>query len=181
MKNKNTTPVMKQFWDAKKAHPDSIMLFRMGDFYETFHDDAIKASKILGIVLTKRGAGSNSETKLAGFPHHALDTYLPKLVRAGQRVAICDQLENPKDVKVAYQESLYAYQKIINEYSSNAIRDIIKQMNNNNSFNKAFKDILDIELSDHYEFFSSEYNEEIKQIKLIIKVLLIKCLIFIKG
>ena len=75
------------------------MLFRVGDFYEAFGDDAVKAARILGIILTKRGAGSSSETELAGFPHHSLNTYLPKLVRAGCRVAICDQLEDPKVAK----------------------------------------------------------------------------------
>jgi len=96
---KKVTPLMKQYNKIKEKYPDALLLFRVGDFYETFHDDAIKASKILGIVLTKRGAGSNSETKLAGFPHHSLNTYLHKLVKAGERVAICDQLEDPKTTK----------------------------------------------------------------------------------
>ena len=90
---------MKQYRDIKSKYPDSVLLFRVGDFYETFHEDAIIASKVLGIILTKRGAGSNSETKLAGFPYHSLDTYLHKLVKAGHRVAICEQLENPKLTK----------------------------------------------------------------------------------
>nr|WP_210486919.1 DNA mismatch repair protein MutS [Rufibacter aurantiacus] len=90
---------MKQYNAIKAKHPGALLLFRVGDFYETFGEDAIKASKILGIMLTKRGNGSASETALAGFPHHSLDTYLPKLVRAGERVAICDQLEDPKTVK----------------------------------------------------------------------------------
>lgn len=90
---------MKQYNQIKGKHPDAILLFRVGDFYETFGQDAIKAARILGILLTKRGAGSTSETELAGFPHHSLHTYLPKLVRAGQRVAICDQLEDPKRTK----------------------------------------------------------------------------------
>ena len=93
------TPLMKQYNAIKKKHPQAMLLFRVGDFYETFGQDAITASKILGIVLTKRGAGSASEIELAGFPHHSMDTYLPKLVRAGQRVAICDQLEDPKLTK----------------------------------------------------------------------------------
>ena len=93
------TPLMKQYNQIKAKHPQALLLFRVGDFYETFGQDAVVASKILGIVLTKRGAGSTSETELAGFPHHSLDTYLPKLVRAGQRVAICDQLEDPKMTK----------------------------------------------------------------------------------
>lgn len=90
---------MKQYNQIKAKYPDAILLFRVGDFYETFGQDAVRAAKILGILLTKRGAGSTSETELAGFPHHSLHTYLPKLVRAGQRVAICDQLEDPKLTK----------------------------------------------------------------------------------
>lgn len=93
------TPLMKQYNEIKTKYPDACLLFRVGDFYETFGEDAIRASKILGIVLTKRGAGSDSETALAGFPHHSLNTYLPKLVKAGLRVAICDQLEDPKMTK----------------------------------------------------------------------------------
>jgi|TARA_B110000240_G_C13512203_1_gene460364 DNA mismatch repair protein MutS len=96
---KKVTPLMKQYNKIKDKYPDALLLFRVGDFYETFHEDAVKTSKILGIVLTKRGAGSNSETKLAGFPHHSLNTYLHKLVKAGERVAICDQLEDPKTTK----------------------------------------------------------------------------------
>ena len=90
---------MKQYNQIKGKYPDALLLFRVGDFYETFGQDAVKASKILGIILTKRGAGSSSETELAGFPHHSLQTYLPKLVKAGERVAICDQLEDPKMTK----------------------------------------------------------------------------------
>ena len=90
------TPLMRQYFEIKKKHPDAILLFRVGDFYETFSDDAITASEILGITLTRRANGSAQYVELAGFPHHALDTYLPKLVRAGKRVAICDQLEDPK-------------------------------------------------------------------------------------
>ena len=96
---KKETPLMKQYRDIKSKYPDSFLLFRVGDFYETFHEDAVVASKVLGIILTKRGAGSNSETKLAGFPYHSLDTYLHKLVKAGHRVAICEQLENHKLTK----------------------------------------------------------------------------------
>ena len=90
---------MRQYYKIKEKYPDALLLFRVGDFYETFHEDAVKASNILGIILTKRGAGSNSETKLAGFPHHSLNTYLHKLVKAGERVAICEQLEDPKQTK----------------------------------------------------------------------------------
>ncbi len=91
------TPMMKQFFSMKAEHPDALMLFRCGDFYETYCEDAIEASRILGITLTRRNNGGNSgSAEMAGFPHHALDTYLPKLIRAGKRVAICDQLEDPK-------------------------------------------------------------------------------------
>ena len=93
------TPLMKQYLEMKQKHPDAILLFRVGDFYETFSDDAIAASEILGITLTRRANGSAQHVELAGFPHHALDTYLPKLVRAGKRVAICEQLEDPKLTK----------------------------------------------------------------------------------
>ena len=93
------TPLMKQYNQVKAKHPDAVLLFRVGDFYETFSDDAIRASEILGITLTRRANGAASYVELAGFPHHALDTYLPKLVRAGLRVAICEQLEDPKTAK----------------------------------------------------------------------------------
>ncbi len=93
------TPLMKQYYAIKREHPGALLLFRVGDFYETFGEDAIRAAKILDITLTKRGNGAAAETALAGFPHHALDTYLPRLVRAGERVAVCDQLEDPKYAK----------------------------------------------------------------------------------
>ena len=93
------TPLMKQFFAVKAQHPEAILLFRVGDFYETFGDDAVVASKVLGIVLTKRANGSAQHVELAGFPHHSIDTYLPKLVRAGYKVAVCDQLEDPKLTK----------------------------------------------------------------------------------
>jgi len=93
------TPMMKQFLDLKAKHPDAVMLFRCGDFYETYSTDAIIAAEILGITLTKRANGKGKTVEMAGFPHHALDTYLPKLIRAGKRVAICDQLEDPKTTK----------------------------------------------------------------------------------
>ena len=98
-KSVKETPLMKQYNEIKRKYPDACLLFRVGDFYETFGEDAIRASKILGITLTKRGAGSDTETALAGFPHHSINTYLPKLVKAGLRVAICDQLEDPKMTK----------------------------------------------------------------------------------
>ena len=93
------TPLMKQYYEVKGKHPDAVLLFRVGDFYETYSDDAVKASKILGITLTKRSNGGGTSTEMAGFPYHAIDTYLPKLVRAGQRVAICEQLEDPSKTK----------------------------------------------------------------------------------
>lgn len=98
-KEGNETPLMKQYYSTKAKYPDAILLYRMGDFYETFGEDAITTSRILGITLTKRSSGSPGTVELAGFPHHAIDTYLPKLVRAGQRVAICEQLEDPKKTK----------------------------------------------------------------------------------
>ena len=98
-KPKKVTPLMKQYNAIKNRYPDAMLLFRVGDFYETFGEDAKKAAGVLGITLTKRGAGSETETALAGFPHHSLNTYLPKLVKAGMRVAICDQLEDPKMTK----------------------------------------------------------------------------------
>lgn len=100
------TPLMKQYFEIKSRHPDAILLFRVGDFYETFSDDAIDAAEILGITLTRRGNGTAQFVELAGFPHHALDTYLPKLVRAGRRVAICDQLEDPKQTKTLVKRGI---------------------------------------------------------------------------
>ena len=97
-KKKSVTPLMKQYNSIKAKYPDALLLFRVGDFYETFGEDAVKAAGILGIILTNRNNGSE-RTELAGFPHHSLNTYLPKLVKAGCRVAICDQLEDPKSVK----------------------------------------------------------------------------------
>ena len=97
---------MRQYNEIKAKHPDALILFRVGDFYETFGEDAIKASRILGIVLTKRANGAASHIELAGFPHHSLDAYLPKLVRAGERVAICDQLEDPKLTKTIVKRGI---------------------------------------------------------------------------
>ena len=93
------TPMMKQFYDLKAKNPDAILLFRCGDFYETYAKDAVTAAQVLGITLTRRNNKEQSATEMAGFPHHALDTYLPRLIRAGFRVAICDQLEDPKLTK----------------------------------------------------------------------------------
>ncbi|MEL6673590.1 MAG: DNA mismatch repair protein MutS [Bacteroidota bacterium] len=98
-KEKKETPLMRQYFAIKAKYPGTVLLFRVGDFYETFGEDAIEVSKVLGIVLTKRANGAASHVELAGFPHHSLDTYLPKLVRAGKRVAVCDQLEDPKQAK----------------------------------------------------------------------------------
>ncbi len=100
------TPLMKQYFEIKSKHPDAILLFRVGDFYETFSQDAIDAAEILGITLTRRANGAAQFVELAGFPHHALDTYLPKLVRAGKRVAICDQLEDPKQTKTLVKRGI---------------------------------------------------------------------------
>src|SRR5512136_2529410 len=94
-----STPLMRQYAQVKAKYPGTILLFRMGDFYETFEEDAKITARVLGITLTKRGNGAAGETPLAGFPHHALDAYLPKLLRAGYRVAICEQLEDPKFAK----------------------------------------------------------------------------------
>ena len=101
-KDDGLTPMMRQFYSFKEANPDALLLFRCGDFYETYADDAVEAAKILGITLTRRSNGKNANgaaCEMAGFPYHALDTYLPKLIRAGKRVAICDQLEDPKLTK----------------------------------------------------------------------------------
>ncbi len=140
------TPLMLQYNTIKAKYPGALLLFRVGDFYETFGQDAVKASGILGIVLTKRGNGSGTHTELAGFPHHSLDTYLPKLVRAGQRVAICDQLEDPKTTKTIVKRGVTELITPGVSYSDN----IIQQNTNNylaslyfekNSFGIAFIDI----------------------------------------
>ena len=108
MAKEGLTPMMKQFYDLKAKHPDALLLFRCGDFYETYAQDAVEASAILGITLTRRNNGKEHmpSTEMAGFPHHALDTYLPKLVRAGRRVAICDQLEDPKLTKTLVKRGI---------------------------------------------------------------------------
>jgi DNA mismatch repair protein MutS len=118
---------MQQYNSIKVKYPGTLLLFRVGDFYETFGEDAIKAADILGIVLTKRGAGSTSETELAGFPHHSIETYLPKLVRAGQRVAICDQLEDPKTAKSIVKRGVTQLVTPGVSYSDN----IVQQKSNN--------------------------------------------------
>ncbi len=118
---------MQQYNSIKAKYPGALLLFRVGDFYETFGEDAVKAAGILGIVLTKRGSGSESETELAGFPHHSLETYLPKLVRAGQRVAICDQLEDPKTTKTIVKRGVTELVTPGVSYSDN----IVQQKSNN--------------------------------------------------
>tara|TARA_B000000477_G_scaffold124548_1_gene132553 strand:- start:2297 stop:4882 length:2586 start_codon:yes stop_codon:yes gene_type:complete len=134
---KKITPLMKQYNAIKAKYPDALLLFRVGDFFETFGKDAIKMSKILDIILTKRGAGSQSETELAGFPHHSLNLYLPKLVKAGLRVAICDQLEDPKKTKKIVKRGvtelitpgLASVDGVLNPKSNNFLASIF--MNNN--------------------------------------------------
>src|SRR6266542_691577 len=96
MATETQTPLMRQYSKIKSKYPDTILLFRMGDFFETFENDAVITSKVLGITLTKRANGAASDVNLAGFPHHALDNYLPKLVKAGYKVAVCEQLEDPR-------------------------------------------------------------------------------------
>ncbi len=105
-KNVVETPLMRQYFKIKEQNPDAVLLFRVGDFYETYSDDAVAAAEILGITLTKRANGVAASVEMAGFPHHALDNYLPKLVRAGKRVAICDQLEDPKQTKTLVKRGI---------------------------------------------------------------------------
>lgn len=132
------TPLMKQYNSIKAKYPDAILLFRVGDFYETFGEDAVKTSKVVGIVLTKRANGSASHIELAGFPHHSLDSYLPKLVRAGYRVAICDQLEDPKMVKGIVKRGITEMvtpgvsfnDKILNHQQNNFLASIHFEKNN---------------------------------------------------
>jgi DNA mismatch repair protein MutS len=124
---KKETPLMQQYNRIKVKYPGTLLLFRVGDFYETFGEDAVKASDVLGIVLTKRGAGSTSEVALAGFPHHSLETYLPKLVRSGLRVAICDQLEDPKTTKTIVKRGVTQLVTPGVSYNDN----IVQQKSNN--------------------------------------------------
>src|ERR1700750_136824 len=121
------TPLMQQHSAIKQKYPDAILLFRVGDFYETFGQDAIVASQVLGITLTKRNNGSAADNELAGFPHHALDTYLHKLVKAGYRVAICDQLEDPKVAKGIVKRGVTEMVT-----PGTAINDKLLEHNNNN-------------------------------------------------
>ena len=153
------TPLMKQYNEIKRKYPDACLLFRVGDFYETFGEDAIRASKILGIVLTKRGAGSETETALAGFPHHSLNTYLPKLVKAGLRVAICDQLEDPKMTKTIVKRGVT---ELVTPGVS--MNDEVLQARSNNFlasiyFGKKHLGISFLDVSTG-EFLTSQGNEE---------------------
>jgi len=153
------TPLMKQYNEIKRKYPDACLLFRVGDFYETFGEDAIRASKILGIVLTKRGAGSETETALAGFPHHSLNTYLPKLVKAGLRVAICDQLEDPKMTKTIVKRGVT---ELVTP--GVAMNDEVLQSNTNNFlaaiyFGKMQLGISFLDVSTG-EFLTAQGNEE---------------------
>ena len=153
------TPIMKQYNEIKRKYPDACLLFRVGDFYETFGEDAIRASKILGIVLTKRGAGSESETALAGFPHHSLNTYLPKLVKAGLRVAICDQLEDPKTTKTIVKRGVTELitpgvsmnDEVLNSKSNNFLASIY--------FGKKLIGVSFLDVSTG-EFLTAQGNEE---------------------
>lgn len=146
---------MKQYYGIKAKHPDAILLFRVGDFYETFGEDAIKASRILDIVLTKRSNGAAADIELAGFPHHALDNYLPKLVRAGQRVAICDQLEDPKLTKTIVKRGvtelvtpgITLHDQILNARSNNFLAAV--------AFDKALVGVAFVDISTG-EFYISE-------------------------
>ena len=158
-KEPKETPLMKQYNEIKRKYPDACLLFRVGDFYETFGEDAVRASKILGIVLTKRGAGSETETALAGFPHHSLNTYLPKLVKAGLRVAICDQLEDPKTTKTIVKRGVT---ELVTPGVS--LNDEVLQSKSNNflaavSFGKKNLGIAFLDVSTG-EFLTAQGNEE---------------------
>src|SRR6201989_2017106 len=126
-KGHEETPMMKQHREIKTKYPDAVLLFRVGDFYETFNEDAIIASRVLGITLTKRNNGAAASSDLAGFPHHALDTYLHKLVKAGYRVAVCDQLEDPKQAKGIVKRGVTEMVT-----PGTAINDKLLEHNNNN-------------------------------------------------
>ncbi len=158
-KTPSETPLMKQYNAIKVKYPGAMLLFRVGDFYETFGEDAIKASKVLDIVLTKRANGAASHIELAGFPHHALETYLPKLVRAGNRVAICDQLEDPKSVKGIVKRGVTELVTPGLAYSDN----VLETRRNNYLASVAFnKDVLGIAFLDLStgEFMVAEGNED---------------------
>ncbi len=153
------TPLMKQYNEIKRKYPDACLLFRVGDFYETFGEDAIRASKILGITLTKRGNGSESETALAGFPHHSLNTYLPKLVKSGLRVAVCDQLEDPKLTKTIVKRGVT---EIVTP--GVALNDEVLQSKSNNFlasvyFDKKITGVSFLDVSTG-EFLTAQGNDE---------------------
>jgi DNA mismatch repair protein MutS len=158
-KSNKETPLMKQYNEIKRKYPDACLLFRVGDFYETFGDDAVRASKILGITLTKRGAGSETETALAGFPHHSINTYLPKLVKAGLRVAICDQLEDPKMTKTIVKRGVTELitpgvsmnDEVLNSKSNNFLASVF--------FGKKNLGVSFLDVSTG-EFLTSQGNEE---------------------
>ena len=158
-KVKKETPLMQQYNQIKAKYPDACLLFRVGDFYETFGEDAVRTAKVLGITLTKRGAGSSSETELAGFPHHSLNVYLPKLVKAGLRVAICDQLEDPKTTKTIVKRGVT---ELVTP--GVAINDEVLQSKSNNflaalHFGKKNIGISFLDVSTG-EFLTSQGNEE---------------------
>src|SRR5690554_4558768 len=158
-KVKKETPLMQQYNQIKAKYPDACLLFRVGDFYETFGEDAVRTAKVLGITLTKRGAGSSSETELAGFPHHSLNVYLPKLVKAGLRVAICDQLEDPKTTKTIVKRGVT---ELVTP--GVAINDEVLQSKSNNflaalHFGKKNIGIAFLDVSTG-EFLTSQGNEE---------------------
>lgn len=158
-KEKKETPLMQQYNQIKAKYPDACLLFRVGDFYETFGEDAVRTAKVLGITLTKRGAGSSSETELAGFPHHSLNVYLPKLVKAGLRVAICDQLEDPKTTKTIVKRGVT---ELVTP--GVAINDEVLQSKSNNflaalHFGKKNIGIAFLDVSTG-EFLTSQGNEE---------------------
>ena len=158
-KEKKETPLMQQYNQIKAKYPDACLLFRVGDFYETFGEDAVRTAKVLGITLTKRGAGSSSETELAGFPHHSLNVYLPKLVKAGLRVAICDQLEDPKTTKTIVKRGVT---ELVTP--GVAINDEVLQSKSNNflaalHFGKKNIGISFLDVSTG-EFLTSQGNEE---------------------
>ncbi len=158
-KSSKETPLMKQYNEIKRKYPDACLLFRVGDFYETFGDDAVRASKILGITLTKRGAGSPTETALAGFPHHSINTYLPKLVKAGLRVAICDQLEDPIMTKTIVKRGVTELvtpgvsmnDEVLNSKTNNFLASVY--------FGKKIIGVAFLDVSTG-EFLTSEGNEE---------------------
>ena len=154
------TPLMSQYYKVKEAHPDTILLFRMGDFFETFEEDAKIASKVLGITLTKRANGAAGEVPLAGFPHHAIDTYLPKLVRAGYRVAVCEQIENPKfakgivkrDVIEVVTPGVAFSDKLLDHKKNNYLMAICIKSSSNDSDGEAGVAFSDISTGEFYAY-----------------------------